>query len=183
MGVPDGFVLVLPQEWVSLELDPALADESLRRLVDALVREDQIIADERDRVEELLSSFAHEAADEGALLCAVRFDVDEQGRPVQASVAVTLRGVQDSSGPDTIISELRGGDIVEITAGPAVRFAEQTQDGFLSLLVLVPVPGIEGRVAAISLLSPSVSHEAQLTEFFDAVVNSFTFTWHDEEAV
>lgn len=184
-GAPDGFRVLLPDDWVSLDLDPETADASVRQLVDAVVRQDPSMADDQGRIEELLTTLGREATEEGALLCAVRFDTDPQGRPVQVTVGVVLRSVEGSSDPAAVSADLAGegldAEIVELAAGPAVRVREVTEDDFLSLAVLVPVPGVESRVASLSLLSPSLSHEEQLTTFFDSLADTFAFTWNEDE--
>ncbi|MGH8999723.1 MAG: hypothetical protein ACRDY7_10075 [Acidimicrobiia bacterium] len=187
MSAPDGFTLALPDDWVTLDLDTATAAASRRRLVDALARDDPVVAEARRGVEKLLAAAATGAVEDGALLCALRFDVDAEGRPVQATVSVVIRSLDGSSEPSALRAELAevGGEaeVVELTSGPALRLSGQTEDGFLSLGVLVPVPGVDGRVAVVSLLSPSLTHEVELNEFFDAVADTFSFTWNtDEEA-
>ncbi|MGH9042391.1 MAG: hypothetical protein ACRDZ3_19410 [Acidimicrobiia bacterium] len=185
MSVPDGFTLVLPDEWVTLDLDPETADVSLRKLVDGLARNDPAVAEDRNKVEALLAAIGGEATEEGALLCAARFDVDAEGRPVQATVAVSFRSVDGSSDPEALLADVEDdliqARVVELGSGPALRVTEQTEDGFVSLGVLVPVPGVDSRVAVISLLSPSVTHEAELNEFFDALAGTFAFTWKEDE--
>jgi hypothetical protein len=185
---PDGFTLVLPEQWIGLDLNPETAEESTERLVDALARNDAQVADECDEVAALLGAMAREAIEGGALLCAVHFDVDGRGRPVQASMAVTIRSVGGSSEPAALQEDLDDGlveaKVVELASGPALRISERTEDGFVSLGMLVPAPGIESRVAVISLLTPSVSHEAEFGEFFDLIADTFRFTWDEagEEA-
>jgi hypothetical protein len=44
----------------------------------------------------------------------------------------------------------------------------------------VPVPGVDGAVAVVSLRSPSLHYEAQLDTFFDGLIESFRFTTEEE---
>jgi hypothetical protein len=47
---PDGFTLVLPEQWIGLDLNPETAEESTERLVNALARNDAQVAEECDEV-------------------------------------------------------------------------------------------------------------------------------------
>lgn len=188
VGIPDGFTLVLPDDWVKLDLDPETAESSRKLLVDAMVRDDPSVADQRDDIEALLSAAADAAAEDGALLCALRFDVDPEGSPVQATVLVAVRAIEGSSDPAALHAELQAAGIeaqvVDLAAGPALRLDDRTAEGMLTFSVLLPIPGVDGRIAMLSLFSPSLSHEAQLGEFFDALANTFAFTGEaDQETV
>jgi hypothetical protein len=177
---------MLPQDWVTLDLDPETAGESVRRVVDGMVRVDPRCADRRAEVEELLSVMTDEAIAGGKLLCAVRFGVDGQGRPVQTAVSVTLEAVDGPTGPDSLFERFDDGSvdaqIVTLESGPALRVRSQSEEGFMSWGVFVPVPGMEHGVAVLSLLSPSVHHEGQLDTFFDGLMESFRFTQEEGDA-
>ncbi|MGH8999352.1 MAG: hypothetical protein ACRDY7_08175 [Acidimicrobiia bacterium] len=176
---------MLPRDWVTLDLDPDTAEESVRGVVDGMVHLDPGCAEGRAEVEELLSTMTREAIAARALLCGVRFGVDEQGRPVQALVSVTLRAVDGPTDPDGLFERFDDGTldgrIATLDSGPALRVRSQTEAGFMSWGVFVPVPGADGVVAVVSLLSPSVHHEEQLDAFFDGLVESFRLTRDEDE--
>jgi hypothetical protein len=178
-----GFTLVLPHDWVTLELDPATADESVRRAVDGMVRVDPSCAERRAVVEELLSTMTREAIADRKLLCGVRFGVDEQARPVQALVSVALQAVDGPTDPMSLFEQLddgvSDGRMVSLPSGPALRVHGGSGDGFMCWGLFVAVPGSEGVVAVLSLLSPSVEHGDQLDAFFDGLTESFRFTGED----
>lgn len=177
---------MLPSDWVTLDLDPETAEALVRRVVDGMVRVDPRCADRRAEVEELLSVMTDEAIAGGKLLCAVRFGVDGQGRPVQTAVSVTLEAVDGATDPDSLFERFDDGStdarIVPLESGPALRVRRQTGEGFMSWGVFVPVPGMEHGVAVVSLLSPSVHHEQELDTFFDGLVESFRFTREEDDA-
>ena len=179
-----GFRLMLPQDWVTLDLNPDTAAESVRRVVDGMVRVDPRCADRRAEVEELLSVMTDDAIAAEKLLYAVRFGADGQGRPVQTAVSVALEAVDGPTDPDSLFERLDDGSVdarmVTLESGLALRVRSQTPEGFMSWGVFVPVPGIDGVVAILSLLSPSVHHEKQLDTFFDGLVEAFRFT-HDRD--
>jgi hypothetical protein len=138
-------------------------------------------------VEALLRKIGEEAAEDGAELCALCFDVDSDGRPVQAIVTVTLRSVDGSTDPAAIlelIEEAEGGevdaDVIRTGSGTGLKITAQTEDGLLDLKALIPMPEVPGRVALISLVSPSLTHEDKVRGFFDALVGTFAFTWEDD---
>jgi hypothetical protein len=178
---------MLPRDWVTLDLNPDTAEKSVRRVVDGMVRADPGCAEQRAVVEELLSTMTREAIADGKLLCGVRFWVDEQGRPVQALVSVALREVDGPTDPAGLFERFDDGEsdgrMVSLESGPALRVRARSEGGFMSWGLLVPVPGSEGVVAVLSLLSPSVDHEEQLDRFFDGLVESFRFTGDDEAPV
>jgi hypothetical protein len=183
---PRGFRLLLPDDWIEIELDPDTAEASRRRIIDLLAGDDPRIAAARDRVEELLRAVRDSAADDGAELCALRFEIDSDGQPVQAVITVALRSVDGSTDPAAVLDMIDevGGDTseaasIKTASGTGLRIAEHTADRFLYLTALVPVPDIPGRLAVIQLLSPSLTHEDKLRGFFDGVVGTFAFTWED----
>jgi hypothetical protein len=179
-GPASGFRLVLPSDWVNLDLDPKTARESVRRVVDGMVRVDPRCAESRAEVEELLSVMTDEAVAAEKLLCAVRFGVDGQGRPVQTAVSVTLEVVDGATDPDSLLERFDDGRadarIVTLESGPALRMRGRTEEGFITWGVFFAVPGMENGVAVLSLVSPSVHHEEQLNSFFDGLMESFRFT-------
>lgn len=183
-GVAAGFQLVLPQDWVTLDLDPETAAQSVRRVVDGMVRVDPKCAERRAEVEELLSTLTQDAIADGKLLCGVRFGVDGEGRTVQVVASVVLQEVGEPADPDSLFERFDDGSadarIATLDSGPALRVRGRTEEGFLSWGVFVPVPGVEGVVAVVSLLSPSLHHEEQLDRFFDGLVESFRFTYEEE---
>lgn len=183
--LPDGFQILLPEKWVMLDLDEATSGDSLAALIDTLARHDDSVARERAQVEALLGAIVREARQNDALMCAVHFDVDSEGRPVQAALTVAIRSVEGSSDPDALYGSLSGDadgiNVSDLTLGRALRVSELTDDGFLSLTMLIPAPGVEDRLAVVSLLSPSLGHRDELDEFFDLIANTFTFTWKDED--
>lgn len=181
MSVPDGFTLVLPDDWVTLDLDPDTRDATQGRLIDALVREDPSVAEYRDDVAAVLSAAAAGAAEDSALLCALRFDVGPDRGVTQATVLVAVRAVEGSSEPTVLVADIHAAgfdaEVVDLAAGPAVRLVDRTEEGMLTFGALVPVPGVEGRLVIVSLSSPSLTEEAQLSKFFDALADTFAFTW------
>lgn len=187
MSIPDGFRLVLPDDWVTLDLDPETAESSRKSLLDAMVRDDPSVAEQRDDIEAVLSAAAAGAAEDGALLCALRFEVDPEGQPIQATVLVAVRAVEGSSEPAVLRADLEASgidaEVVDLAAGPALRVLDRTEEGMLTFAVLLPVPGVDDRIAMVSLFSPSVTHEAQLSEYFDALADTFAFTWEASREV
>ncbi|MEW6471963.1 MAG: hypothetical protein AB1679_06810 [Actinomycetota bacterium] len=181
-----GFTLVLPADWVTLDLNPETADQSVRRVVDGIVRAHPASAERRAVVEELLSTMTKEAIADGKLLCGVRFWVDEQGRPVQALVSVALQEVDGPTDPGSLFErfadEDTDGRMVSLEWGPALRVRARSE-GFMSWGLFIGVPGSEGVVAVLSLLSPSLEHEDQLDAFFDGLVESFRFTGKDDAPI
>lgn len=175
-SVPAGFVLALPDDWVTLDLDPETADQSVARLLDLLGAHDQTVAKARDGLRTFLRTIQAEAIADGAELCGVHFDVDREGRPVQATVTVGLRRIEES----VDIAEALGADGCD-SAKP-IRVSQRTDDDFLFLAALVPVPNAPELIAAISLLSPSLTHEGDLRTLFDAMLRTFSFTWDEGEA-
>lgn len=183
---PRGFRLLLPDDWIEIDLDPATGETSRRRVIDLLARDDPNIAVARDRVEELFRVVRDSAADDRAELCALRFEIDPDGRPIQAVITVAMRSVDGSTDPAAVLEMIdeAGGDTndavsVRTASGTGLRMAEHTADGFIYLTALVPVPEVPGRLAMIQLLSPSLTHEDKLRGFFDGVVSTFAFTWED----
>lgn len=180
MGAVSGFKLMLPDDWVILDLNPETATESVRQVIDGMVRVDPECAERRADIEEVLSVMTEEAIAEDKLLCGLRFGVDEQGRPVQAAVSVTLGAVVGPTDPDSLYEQL-GDDtadarIATLDSGSALRVRRSTDEGFMSWGAFLPVPGVDGAVAVVSLRSPSLHYEAQLDTFFDGLIESFRFT-------
>jgi hypothetical protein len=179
-----GFKLMLPDDWVILDLNPETAAESVRQVIDGMVRIDPKLAERRSDIEEVLSVMTDEAIAEDKLLCGLRFGADEEGRPVQAAVSVTLGAVDGPTDPDSLYEQL-GDDSVDariatLDSGQALRVHSSSEEGFMSWGAFVPVPGVEGAVAVVSLRSPSVHYEAKLDTFFDGLIESFHFTTEEE---
>jgi hypothetical protein len=105
----------------------------------------------RADVKELLSVMNDEAIAAERLLCAVRFGVDQEGRPLQTAVSVPLEVVDGPTDPDSLFERLGEGSadarIVTLECGPALRMRARTQEGFITWGVFVPVPGVENCVA------------------------------------
>jgi hypothetical protein len=186
VGAVSGFKLMLPDDWVILDLNPETATESVRQVIDGMVQVDPKCAERRADIEEVLTVMTEEAIDEDKLLCGLRFGVDEQGRPVQAAVSVTLGAVDGPTDPDSLYEQL-GDDsadarIATLASGPALRVRSSNDEGFMTWGAFVPVPGVDGAVAVVSLRSPSVHFEAQLDTFFDGLIESFQFTTAEEGA-
>jgi hypothetical protein len=184
VGAVSGFKLMLPDDWVILDLNPETATESVRQAIDSMVRVDPRCAERRADIEEVLSVMTDEAIAEDKLLCGLRFGADEQGRPVQAAVSVTLGAVDGPTDPDSLYEQL-GDDsadarITTLDCGPALRVRSSTEEGFMTWGVFVPVPGLDGAVAVVSLRSPSVHYEAQLDAFFDGLIESFKLPTEEE---
>ena len=186
VGAVSGFKLMLPDDWVILDLNPETATESVRQVIDGMVRVDPKCAERRAVIEEVLSVMTEEAIAEDKLLCGVRFGVDEQGRPVQAAVSVTLEAVDGPTDPDSLYEQL-GDDsadarIATLDSGPALRVRSSNDEGFMTWGAFVPVPGADGAVAVVSLRSPSVHYEEHLDTFFDGLIESFRFTTQEGDA-
>lgn len=184
MTVPDGFTLTLPGDWVALDLDPDTARDSARRLVEVMARNNPRVAEHRSQVEQLLMSIVAQAIDEDTVLYALRLDFEAQAQEPEANLAVRFRSVTRSD-PEFLRAELanRSTDahIVRLEAGAAVRVAEQATDGNLNIGMVIPVPGVEDRVAMISMISSSVTDKARLDAFFDSLADTFRFTWSEKE--
>lgn len=181
-----GFKLMLPDDWVMLDLNPETSAESVRQLIEDMIRVDAEFAARRADIEEVLSVMTEEAIAEDKLLCGLRFGADAQGRPVQAAVSVTLGAVEGPTDPDSLYEQL-GDDsadarIATLDSGQALRVHSSTEEGFMTWGAFVPVPGVEGAVAVVSLRSPSVHYEAQLDTFFDGLIESFQFTTEEGDA-
>jgi hypothetical protein len=186
VGAVSGFKLMLPDDWVILDLNPETAAESVQQVIDGMVRVDPKSADRRADIEEVLSVMTQEAIAEDKLLCGLRFGADSQGRPVQAAVSVTLEAVNGPTDPDSLFEQMddesADARIATLDSGPALRVRRLTDEGFLSWNVFVPVPGVDGAVTVVSLRSPSVHYEEQLDTFFDGLIESFRFTTEEGDA-
>jgi hypothetical protein len=184
VGAVSGFKLMLPDDWVMLDLNPETAAESVRQVIEGMIRVDPKCAERRADVEEVLSVMTEEAIAEGTLMRGVRFGVDPEGRPVQAAVSVTLEAVEGPTDPDSLFEQLddesADARIAALDSGPALRLRRLTDEGFLSWAAFVPVPGVDGAVAVVSLRSPSLHYEEQLDTFFDGLIESFRFTTEEE---
>lgn len=186
VGAVSGFKLMLPDDWVMLDLNPETSAESVRQLIEDMIRVDAEFAARRADIEEVLSVMTEEAIAEDKLLCGLRFGADAQGRPVQAAVSVTLGAVEGPTDPDSLYEQL-GDDsadarIATLDSGQALRVHSSTEEGFMTWGAFVPVPGVEGALAVVSLRSPSVHYEAQLDTFFDGLIESFQFTTEEGDA-
>lgn len=180
-----GFKLMLPDDWVLLDLNPETAQESMRQVIEGMIRVDPKCADRRADIEEVLSVMTEEAIAEDALLYGLRFGVDEQGRPVQAAVSVMLQPVDGPTDPDSLyeqFDESVDARIATLESGPALRVHSTTEEGFLSWAAFVPVPGVGEAIAVVSLRSPSVHYQAKLDTFFDGLIESFRFATEEEGA-
>jgi hypothetical protein len=179
-----GFKVMLPDDWVLLDLNPETAAASVQQMIDGMVRVDPKYAERRTAVEEILSVMTEEAIAEGKLMCGMRFGVDSEGRPVQAAVGVTLEAVDGPTDPDSLFEQLEDQSadarIATLDSGPALRVRRLSDEGFMSWATFIPVPGVDGAVAVVSLRSPSLHYEEQLDTFFDGLVNSFRFTTEEE---
>jgi len=183
-GAVSGFRLMLPDDWVMLDLNPETAAESVRQVIEGMIRVDPKCGERRADVQEILSVMTEEAIAEGMLMCGVRFGVDSDGRPVQAAVSVSLEAVDGPTDPDSLFEQMddESGDarIATLDSGPALRVRRLTDEGFLSWGAFVAVPGMEGAVAVVSLRSPSLHYEEKLDTFFDGLIESFRFTTAEE---
>jgi hypothetical protein len=184
VGAVSGFKLMLPDDWVILDLNPETAAESVRQVIEGMIRVDPKCAERRGDVEEILSVMTEEAIAEGRLMCGVRFGADSEGRPVQAAVSVMLEAVDGPMDPDSLFEQLddesADARIAMLDSGPALRVRRRTDEGFMSWGAFVPVPGVDGAVAVVSLRSPSLHYEEQLDTFFDGLLDSFRFTTEEE---
>jgi hypothetical protein len=192
------FVVSVPETWYEIDLHPATRERAIRELVEARVRGNQAMWEQRQGIIRLLGQQARAAWDSGALYCACLAIPTEDG-PITGSVTVSLvRGPAGGMLEDDRSAQLtslftsspRGADgepfstvtDVEIpTLGSCARsygIEDVTLDegkGVLRAVFMqtaVPVPDTN-KVFLISASSPVVLLAGELHDLFDAVTGTF----------
>ena len=190
---PEGYWIALPDEWLSMDVDPSTSPEKLRRVLDTAAAVDDEIRKNRASIEQVFGQLVQDSTIAGIGRCAFFFTMVDDVLPVQASLTVAERSLSpDSNDLVTIFQGLSEGerertvDVVELDAGPAVRRTGRALGSlpgldrpveFLSRQYYLPVPGSSDEIVVLNFTSPSTALEEELNGLFDSIARSFLFTY------
>lgn len=187
-----GYTITVPDSWFELDLEPSTREASIRRLVEARVRGNDTMWEQRAAIQKMLLEQARAAHESGATYCA-SFSIPTEEGPITGSVTVSL--VMDPAYDETSVLEdvLRsvprtGGDLdawteigtvdidgVECLRSRGVEDAPLGDGNFIrnvSMLTVVPVRD-HRRMFLVACSSPVVVMAEELHDLFDAVTGTF----------
>jgi hypothetical protein len=177
--------MLMPATWIPLDLEPATRVRSIAGLLDPAAP-----AEARRRAQALLEATTYQAAKAGATLAYLFARVTEGGL-VSASLLVSV--VEAGPGAEATnpgaaaiagaLAERYGGEVGELTAGPAARVRRRQQvgpqgglPGGEAELVYWYVPHPTGRcIALLAFSTPNVDLGDEFGEVFEAIAG--TLRW------
>lgn len=193
-----GFAVTVPESWYEVDLHPGTHDRAIRELVEARVRGNQPMWEQRQGIIRLLRQQSRAAWKSGALYCAC-FAIPTEDGPITGSVTVSLvRGPaggmleDDRTEPlaSLFTSSPRGAEgepfstvtAVDIAGAGSCARSYGIQDVSLAdgkgiiravfMQTAVPVPE-SNKVFLVSASSPVVLLAGELHDLFDAVTGTF----------
>ncbi len=193
-----GFSLTVPTSWFEVDVRPGRRDAGIRALVEARVREQPELWEQRTGIIRLLREQARRAFEAGAVYCACMVEPTDEG-PITASVTVSLvagpltassddpdrvtpllerlRPVEPSS-PDDVwsrpgVTEIDGvGTCARSCGVEDLQLPDEA--GWIRSVVMqtfVPVPD-DRRVLLVTCSSPVLPLADELLDLFDAVTST-----------
>lgn len=197
-GAALGFALTVPQSWFEVDVLPGRRDAGIRTLVEARVRAQPELWEQRTGIIRMLREQARRAWEAGAVYCACMVEPTDEG-PLTASITVSLVNgplTSTSDDPDRLtplLDRLRTVDptspddvwarpgTVEIDdLGRCARTSGiedlQLPDdaGWVRSVVMqtfVPVPD-DRRILLVTCSSPVLPMAEELLDLFDAVTST-----------
>lgn len=195
---PDiAFRLHVPDDWLTLDLDPATSDAWVEGVLDARIAEHPQAARHRGHMRRILQGLVEQQRAAGVFLAAVLAAGERPADLVGGNLALTWLELnsppesiewlarffaeddpQDGENPD-----LRGVEVVDLPAGPAVRVhttllapipeSTRTQRVAVSQLVL-PVPGTAW-LATVTVSTPNLALAETFAQLADDIAQSISF--------
>jgi hypothetical protein len=192
-GEPSGFWIVLPNGWVTIDVDPRTAPRTHRRLLRTMVKAEPGLAAHRTRLEADLNRLSRECAEQGVQFAASFIALVDGDLPMNASlniatyrtdlnhVDVLQAGLLDAEFRHAVdIFELDDGRAVRVRGRDKLRYPGAEDDvEVASRQFHVPVPGSNGRVALLTFTTSSLAFEQGFAELFDTMATTFRFTYGD----
>ncbi|HWC14900.1 MAG TPA: hypothetical protein VG929_09930 [Actinomycetota bacterium] len=189
------FRLAAPDNWFTLDLDPATYRSNIRAMIDERIREGPEHAEAREELFDLMERFTSDAIENGAIQAFLLSGVIGE-RPVAASLMCTLAPTPEPPVLHDVASGLRRAagrgtqnhhDIVqvELPAGPAVR-TRGRRTGEVpvgsagspieveSLQYVLAVPGRDA-LLLLNFSTPDIMLSDTYVELFDAM--AATLSW------
>ena len=193
-----GFSLTVPQSWFEVEVRPGRRDAALRTLVEARVRAQPELWEQRAGITKVLREQARRAWESGAVYCAALVEPTEAG-PVTAAVTISfVAGPLDASSEDAdrltpllerlVVKEAATQDdtwsrpsVAQIGGIGACARTSGVEDlalpedsGWVRAVVMqtfVPVPD-DRRILVVTCSSPVLPLAEELLDLFDAVTST-----------
>jgi len=190
-GDPSGFWIVLPNGWVTIDVNPRTAPRTHRRLLRAMAKAEPGLAAHRPRLEADLNRLSRECSEQGVQFAASFIALVDDEIPMNASLNIaTYRtdlnhvDVLQASLLDTEfrlavdLFELDDGRAVRVRGRDKLRYPGAEDDiEVASRQFHVPIPGSSGRVALLTFTTSSLAFEEGFAELFDTMAKTFRFTY------
>jgi hypothetical protein len=189
--VVSGFWIVLPNGWVTVDVNPRTAPRTHRRLLRSLASAEPGLAAYRPRLEADLNRLAKECAEQGVQFAASFIALVDGELPMNASLNIATYRT-DLNHPDMMFASLADGefkhavDLFELDDGRAVRVRGRDKLRYpgadedvevVSRQYHVPMPGTHERVALLTFTTSSLAFEEGFAELFDTMAATFRFTY------
>jgi hypothetical protein len=190
-GEPSGFWIVLPDGWVTLDIDPRTAPRTHRRLLRSMVKAEPGLAAHRTRLEADLNRLSRECSEQGVTFAASFIALVDDELPMNASLNIATYRT-DLNHVDVLRASLldvefrHAVDLFELDDGRAVRVRGRDKLRYpgaeddievASRQFHVPIPGSNGRVALLTFITSSLPFEEGFAELFDTMAKTFRFTY------
>lgn len=188
--------VVTPGTWITLDLDPATRTGSIARAVEQHTGSGPSEEPRRAELKAALERVAADAQGQGGVYAALLSDVIE-GRPVAASLIVSLRTGSSASAPAGLTRGLIAEglrrvldghgttEVRELPVGPAVRVRKRVRadvpmaEGLAAEVETVQwfVPLPDGQhLVLLSFSTPTVGLAEPFGELFDAIAATLSWT-------